>query len=152
MILRYLDELSPVRSEWLPQLSSELSRMRCWQVRVRRRNNWCRFSSTWYKSAHFLEMQETLPLDKLAKLYINEVVRRHGVPLSIFWHGLQEGLGTKLKLSTAYHPQTDGQSERTIQTLEDMLRSCIIDFGGNWDTHLPLVEFVSNCVHKLTNQ
>ncbi|KAJ9545341.1 hypothetical protein OSB04_025048 [Centaurea solstitialis] len=107
------------------------------------------------KSAHFLEMRETLPMDKLAKLYIDEVVRRHGVPLSIvsdrdsrftsrFWDGLQEGLGTKLKLSTAYHPQTDGQSERTIQTLEDMLRSCIIDFGGNWDTHLPLVEFAYN--------
>ncbi|KAJ9555926.1 hypothetical protein OSB04_010540 [Centaurea solstitialis] len=107
------------------------------------------------KSAHFLEMRETLPMDKLAKLYINEVVRRHGVPLSIisdrdsrftsrFWDGLQEGLGTKLKSSTAYHPQTDGQSERTIQTLEDMLRSCIIDFGGNWDTHLPLVEFAYN--------
>ncbi|KAJ9566000.1 hypothetical protein OSB04_001966 [Centaurea solstitialis] len=107
------------------------------------------------KSAHFLEMRETLPMDKLSKLYINEVVRRHGVPLSIvsdrdsrftsqFWHGLQEGLGTKLKLSTAYHPQTDGQSERTIQTLEDMLRSCVIDFGGNWDTHLPLVEFAYN--------
>ncbi|KAJ9554217.1 hypothetical protein OSB04_018262 [Centaurea solstitialis] len=107
------------------------------------------------KSAHFLEMRETLPMDKLAKLYINEVVRRHGVPLSIvsdrdsrftsrFWDGLQEGLGTQLKLSTAYHPQTDGQSERTIQTLEDMLRSCVIDFGGNWDTHLPLVEFAYN--------
>ncbi|KAJ9565224.1 hypothetical protein OSB04_001190 [Centaurea solstitialis] len=107
------------------------------------------------KSAHFLEMRETLLMDKLAKLYIKEIVRRHGVPLSIvsdrdsrftsqFWHGLQEGLGTKLKLSTAYHPQTDGQSERTIQTLEDMLRSCVIDFGGNWDTHLPLVEFAYN--------
>ncbi|KAJ9543424.1 hypothetical protein OSB04_023131 [Centaurea solstitialis] len=107
------------------------------------------------KSAHFLEMRETLPLDQLAKLYIKEIVRRHGVPLSIvsdrdsrftsqFWHGLQEGLGTKLKLSTAYHPQTDGQSERTIQTLEDMLRSCVIDFGGNWYTHLPLVEFAYN--------
>ncbi|KAJ9568359.1 hypothetical protein OSB04_004325 [Centaurea solstitialis] len=107
------------------------------------------------KSAHFLEIRETLPMDKLAKLYIKEIVRRHGVPLSIvsdrdnrftsqFWHGLQEGLGTKLKLSTAYHPQTDGQSERMIQTLEDMLRSCVIDFGGNWDTHLPLVEFAYN--------
>ncbi|KAJ9557680.1 hypothetical protein OSB04_012294 [Centaurea solstitialis] len=100
-------------------------------------------------------MRKTLPMDQLAKLYIKEVVRRHGVPLSIvsdrdsrftsqFWHGLQEGLGTKLKLSTAYHPQTDGQSERTIQTLEDMLRSFVIDFGGSWDTHLPLVEFAYN--------
>ncbi|KAI3702757.1 hypothetical protein L6452_28509 [Arctium lappa] len=107
------------------------------------------------KSAHFLAMRETLPMDKLAKLYIDEVISRHGVPLSIvsdrdsrftshFWDGLQKELGTRVKLSTAYHPQTDGQSERTIQTLEDMLRSCVIDFGGSWDTHLPLVEFAYN--------
>ncbi|KAI3702182.1 hypothetical protein L6452_27908 [Arctium lappa] len=107
------------------------------------------------KSAYFLAMRETLPMDKLAKLYINEVVSRHGIPLSImsdrdsrftsnFWDGFQKELGTRVKLSTAYHPQTDGQSERTIQTLEDMLRSCVIDFGGSWDTHLPLVEFAYN--------
>ncbi|KAI3770363.1 hypothetical protein L6452_01492 [Arctium lappa] len=85
------------------------------------------------KSAHFLAMRETLPMEKLAKLYIDEVVSRHGVPLSIvsdrdsrftsnFWDGFQKELGTRVKLSTTYHPQTDGQSERTIQTLEDMLR------------------------------
>ncbi|KAI3757501.1 hypothetical protein L6452_05041 [Arctium lappa] len=101
------------------------------------------------KSAHFLAMRETLPMDKLAKLYIDEVVSRHGIPLSIvsdrdsrftsrFWGALHQELGTRVNLSTAYHPQSDGQSERTIQTLEDMLRSCVIDFGGNWDTHLPL--------------
>jgi transposase InsO family protein len=100
-------------------------------------------------------MRETLQMEKLAKLYIDEVVSRHGVPLSIvsdrdsrftsnFWNGLQKELGTRLNLSTAYHPQTDGQSERTIQTLEDMLRSCVIDFGGSWDSHLPLVEFAYN--------
>ncbi|KAI3706750.1 hypothetical protein L6452_24692 [Arctium lappa] len=94
------------------------------------------------KSAHFLAMRETLPMEKLAKLYIDEVVSRHGVPQSIvsdrdsrftsnFWASLQKELGTRLNLSTAYHPQTDGQSERTIQTLEDMLRSCVIDFGGS---------------------
>ncbi|KAI3667676.1 hypothetical protein L6452_42745 [Arctium lappa] len=88
------------------------------------------------KSAHFLSMRETLPMAKLAKLYIDEIVSRHGVPLSIvsdrdsrftshFWDSLQKELGTRVKLSTAYHPQTDGQSERTIQTLEDMLRSCV---------------------------
>nr|XP_033516013.1 uncharacterized protein LOC117280405 [Nicotiana tomentosiformis] len=56
----------------------------------------------------------------------------------------QKRLGTKVNLSTAFHPQTDGQPERTIQTLEDMLRACVIDFGGNWDDHLPLIEFAYN--------
>ncbi|GKC09208.1 putative reverse transcriptase domain-containing protein [Tanacetum coccineum] len=81
------------------------------------------------------------------RLYIDEIVARHGVPVSIisdrdgcftsrFWQTLQKALGTRLDMSTAYHPQTDGQSEQTIQTLEDMLRACVIDFGGNWDVHL----------------
>ncbi|GJT50396.1 putative reverse transcriptase domain-containing protein [Tanacetum coccineum] len=84
-----------------------------------------------------------------------EVVTRHGIPLSIicdrdprfasnFWRSLQNALGTSLDMSTAYHPQTDGQSERTIQTLEDMLRACAIDFGKGWVNHLPLVEFSYN--------
>ncbi|GKC33425.1 putative reverse transcriptase domain-containing protein [Tanacetum coccineum] len=79
----------------------------------------------------------------------------HGVPVSIisdrdgrftslFWQVLHEALGTRLDMSTAYHPKTDGQSERTIQTLEDMLRACVLDFGKNWDRHLPLVEFSYN--------
>ncbi|GKE78497.1 reverse transcriptase domain-containing protein, partial [Tanacetum coccineum] len=63
---------------------------------------------------------------------------------SRFWQSLQKALGTRLDMSTAYHPQTDGQSERTIQTLEDMLRACVIDFGKGWDRHLPLVEFLYN--------
>ncbi|GJQ96188.1 putative reverse transcriptase domain-containing protein [Tanacetum coccineum] len=58
-----------------------------------------------------------------------------------FWQLMQEALGTRLDMSTAYHPQTDGQSERTIQTLEDILRAYVLDFGGSWDVHLPLVEF-----------
>ncbi|GJT52075.1 putative reverse transcriptase domain-containing protein [Tanacetum coccineum] len=57
---------------------------------------------------------------------------------------MQKALGTRLDMSTAYHPQTDGQSKRTIKTLEDMLRACVIDFGGNWDVHLPLAEFSYN--------
>ncbi|GJV22997.1 putative reverse transcriptase domain-containing protein, partial [Tanacetum coccineum] len=83
------------------------------------------------------------------------IVARHGVPVSIIsdrdgrftshlWQAFQEALGTRLDMSTAYHPQTDGQSERTIQTLEDMLRACVMDFGGSWDTHLPLIEFSYN--------
>ncbi|KAI3780197.1 hypothetical protein L2E82_10168 [Cichorium intybus] len=107
------------------------------------------------KSALFLAYKETASLGELAQLYIDEVIRRYGAPLSIvsdrdprftsnFWDSLQEKMGTRIKMSTAYHPQTDGQSERTIQTLEDMLRSCAIDFGGSWDQHLPLVEFSYN--------
>ncbi|GJW00194.1 putative reverse transcriptase domain-containing protein [Tanacetum coccineum] len=103
------------------------------------------------KSAIFTPMRETDPLDKLARLYLREVVTRHGIPVSIicdrdprfasnFWRSLQNALGTNLDMSTAYHPQTDGQSERTIQTLEDMLRACAIDFGKGWVNHLPLVE------------
>nr|GEZ44220.1 putative reverse transcriptase domain-containing protein [Tanacetum cinerariifolium] len=63
---------------------------------------------------------------------------------SRFWRSLQEALGTRLDMSTAYHPKTNGQSERTIQTLEDMLGACVIDFRGSWDRHLPLVEFSYN--------
>ncbi|GJS44143.1 putative reverse transcriptase domain-containing protein [Tanacetum coccineum] len=94
------------------------------------------------KSAHFLHMREDYKMDRLARLYLNEIVVRHGVPISIildhdsrftsrFWQSMQEVLGTRLDMSTAYHPQADDKSERTIQTLEDMLRACILDFGGN---------------------
>ncbi|GKA09046.1 putative reverse transcriptase domain-containing protein [Tanacetum coccineum] len=107
------------------------------------------------KSSHFLPMRETDPMERLMKLYMKEVVTRHGVPVSIIsdrdgrftsliWKALHKALGTRLDLSTAYHPETDGQSERTIQTLEDMLRACVLDFGKNWDRHLPLVEFSYN--------
>ncbi|GJW07442.1 putative reverse transcriptase domain-containing protein [Tanacetum coccineum] len=107
------------------------------------------------KSAIFTPMRETDPLDKLARLYLKEVVTRHGIPVSIicdrdpkfasnFWRSLQNAWGTNLDMSIAYHPQTDGQSERTIQTLEDMLRACAIDFGKGWVNHLPLVEFSYN--------
>ncbi|WMV09673.1 hypothetical protein MTR67_003058 [Solanum verrucosum] len=63
---------------------------------------------------------------------------------SHFWKAFQKGLGTKVRLSTTFHPQTDSQAKRTIQTLEDMLRACVIDFNGNWDEHLPLIEFAYN--------
>nr|GFB12276.1 putative reverse transcriptase domain, ribonuclease H-like domain, aspartic peptidase domain protein [Tanacetum cinerariifolium] len=92
------------------------------------------------KSTHFLEVRKDYKTEKLARLYINEIIARHGVPVSIifdrdsyftsrFWNSLQKALGTRLDLSTAYHPETDGQSERTIQTLKDMLRACAMDFG-----------------------
>nr|GFA27091.1 putative reverse transcriptase domain-containing protein [Tanacetum cinerariifolium] len=98
---------------------------------------------------------ETDPMDKLARIYLKEVVMRHGIPVSIisdrdprfasnFWMSLQNALGTRLDMSTTYHPEIDGQSERTIQTLEDMLRACAIDFGKGWVNHLPLVKFSNN--------
>ncbi|GJW01523.1 putative reverse transcriptase domain-containing protein [Tanacetum coccineum] len=107
------------------------------------------------KSVYFLAIREDYSTEKLAKIYVDEIVARHGVPVSIIsdrdgrftslcWQTVQKVLGTRLDMSTAYHPQTDGQSERTIQTLEDMLRACVIDFGGSWDVHLPLAEFSYN--------
>jgi len=113
------------------------------------------------KSALFLPMKMTDSVDKLAKLYVNEVIRLHGVPVSIIsdrdprftsrlWPSLQQAMGTKLNLSTTFHPQTDGQSERTIKTLEDLLRSCVLEFGGNWEDLLPLVEFTYNNSHQTT--
>ncbi|GJT78875.1 putative reverse transcriptase domain-containing protein [Tanacetum coccineum] len=107
------------------------------------------------KSAHFIPIRATDSMETLTRLYIKEIVSRHGVPIFIisdrdshftsrFWQSLQNALGTQLDMSTAYHPETDGQSERTIQTLEDMLRACVIDFGKGWDKHLPLVEFSYN--------
>nr|GFB47627.1 putative reverse transcriptase domain-containing protein [Tanacetum cinerariifolium] len=113
------------------------------------------------KSAIFTPIRETDPMDKLARIYLKEVVTRHGIPVSIisdrdprfasnFWRSLQNTLGTILDMSTAYHPETDGQSERTIQTLEDMLRACAIDFGKGWVNHLPLVEFSYNNSYHAT--
>jgi hypothetical protein len=107
------------------------------------------------KSAHFLPIKITDSIDVLSKLYLREVVRLHGVPVSIvsdrdarftsrFWVSLQTAMKTKLNMSTAFHPQTDGQTERVNQVIEDMLRSCILDFGGSWEDHLYLIEFAYN--------
>ncbi|GKC57588.1 putative reverse transcriptase domain-containing protein [Tanacetum coccineum] len=107
------------------------------------------------KSAHFIPTRETNSVETLIRLYIKEIVSQHGVPISIilnrdsrftsrFWKSLKSALGTQLDKSTAYHPETDGQSERTIQTLKDMLRASVIDFGKGWERHLPLVEFSYN--------
>nr|GFC90634.1 putative reverse transcriptase domain, ribonuclease H-like domain, aspartic peptidase domain protein [Tanacetum cinerariifolium] len=107
------------------------------------------------KSAIFTPIRKTDPMDKLARIYLKEVVTRHGIPVSIisdrdlrfasnFWRSPQNALGTRLDMSIAYHPETDGQSERTIQNLEDMLRACAIYFGKGWVNHLPLVEFLYN--------
>ncbi|GJW61221.1 putative reverse transcriptase domain-containing protein [Tanacetum coccineum] len=107
------------------------------------------------KSAYFFPTRENDLMEKLTRLYMKEVVTRHGIPVLIiydldgrfksnFWRSFQKALGTRLDMSTAYHPQNDGQSERTIQTLEDMLQAYVIDFGNGWDRHLPLIEFSYN--------
>ncbi|GKB27158.1 putative reverse transcriptase domain-containing protein [Tanacetum coccineum] len=105
------------------------------------------------KSAHFLPMKENDSMEKLTRQYLKEVVSRHGVPVLIifdrdvsftshFWQSLQKALGTRLDMSTAYHPQIDGQSERMIQTLEEMLCACAMDFRKGCDRHLLLVVFL----------
>ncbi|EOY14073.1 Retrotransposon, Ty3-gypsy subclass-like protein [Theobroma cacao] len=103
------------------------------------------------KSSHFLSVKITYGVTQYVRLYIDEIVRWHRVPVTIipdrgtqftsrFWGRVQEALGTKLKFSTTFHPQTDGQSERTIQMLEDMLRAFVVDLGGTWNLYLPLIE------------
>ncbi|GJU31953.1 putative reverse transcriptase domain-containing protein [Tanacetum coccineum] len=107
------------------------------------------------KSAIFTPIRETDSMEKLTRMYLKEVVTRHGIPVSIicdrdpgfesnFWRLLQKALGTNLDISTTYHPQTDRQSKRTIQNLEDMLRACVINFRNCWVKHLPLVKFSYN--------
>ena len=107
------------------------------------------------KSAHFLPIRLDNSMDRLAKLYVSEIFRLHGIPLSIvsdrnpwftsrFWKELQSAFGTRLNFSTAFHPQTDGQSEIVIQVLGDMLRGCVLDFPGCWDRYILLIEFAYN--------
>ncbi|KAG8503136.1 hypothetical protein CXB51_000932 [Gossypium anomalum] len=107
------------------------------------------------KSAHFILVCPNYSLDRLPELYVSKIVRLHGVPLSIisdrdsrftswFWKKLQEALGTRLSFSTIFHPQTNAQSERVIQVLEDMLRCCVLEFQGSWERYLLLVEFAYN--------
>ncbi|WMV25446.1 hypothetical protein MTR67_018831 [Solanum verrucosum] len=105
------------------------------------------------KSAHFFTVKTTYSAEDCAKIYINKIFRFN--PMSIisdrgpqftahFWKSFQKGLGNQVNFRTTFHPQTDGQAERTIQTLEDMLRACVIDFEGSWDDHLPFIEFADN--------
>ena len=107
------------------------------------------------KSAHFLAVRMTFTLERFYRLYIREIFRLHRVPVSIvsdrdprftthFWKSFPKAMGTRLTMSTTFHPQIDGQSERTIQVLEDILRACVLDHKGSWEEHFPLVEFSYN--------
>ncbi|XP_028090712.1 uncharacterized protein LOC114290912 [Camellia sinensis] len=110
------------------------------------------------KSTHFVAFKVGFSLERFAKLYIKEIVKLHGIPVTIvfdrdsrfvsmFWRSLHTALGTSLNFSTAFHPQIDGQLERTIQTLEDMLRACVIDLGGERKLLGP--EIVQQTVDKI---
>ena len=105
----------------------------------------------------------TFALERFYRLYIREIVRLHGVLVSIvldrglrftvhFWKSFQNVMGTQLTMSIAFHPQTDGQYERTIQVLEDMLRACVLAHKGSWEEHLPLVEFAYNNSYQASIQ
>ncbi|KAM0911004.1 hypothetical protein ACQ4PT_013787 [Festuca glaucescens] len=111
------------------------------------------------KVAHFIPVKTTYTSAKLAKLYMSRIICLHGVPKSIvsdrgtqftshFWRQIHESLGTRLEFSTAFHPQTDGQTERVNQILEDMLRACALDYGSSWDENLPYAEFSYNNSHQ----
>ncbi|GJY00886.1 putative reverse transcriptase domain-containing protein [Tanacetum coccineum] len=151
---------------WWPNMKANIATyvskcLTCAKVKAKHQRPSGFFDTIWVimdrltKSAHFLPIRENDPLDKLARLYLNRILARHGIPVSIiydrdvrftsnFWRSFQKSLGTDISMSTAYHLETDGQSERTIQTLEDMLRACVIDFGKGWVKHLPLAEFSYN--------
>ena len=103
----------------------------------------------------FSSRADDLNVGEILLVVHREIVRLHGVPVSIvsdrdprftahFWKSFQRVMGTRLTMSTTFHPQADGQSERTIQVLEDMLRACVLDHHGGWEEHLPLVEFTYN--------
>jgi hypothetical protein len=107
------------------------------------------------KVAHFILVKTTYLGAKLAELYMSRIMCLHGVPKKIvsdkgsqftskFWEKLHEYMDTKLNFSSAYHPQTDGQTERTNQILEDMLRACALKYGKGWDKSLPYAEFSYN--------
>ena len=107
------------------------------------------------KTAHFLPVHTSYTAKKYAEIYLDQIIRLHGVPKTIisdrgshfvacFWEQLQASLGTNLIRSSAYHSQTDGQTERVNQILEDMLRACVIQYDKNWDKCLTLVEFSYN--------
>ena len=115
------------------------------------------------KSTHFMAVRMTFTLEELYKLYIREIVLLHEVPVSIIsdrdprfmaqlLKNFQRAMGTQLMMSTAFHPQIDGQSEMTIQVLEDMLRACVLDLKGSWEEHFPLVKFAYNNSYQASIQ
>jgi transposase InsO family protein len=113
------------------------------------------------KVTHFIPVRTKYSGDKLAQLYVDNIVKLHGVPSKIvfdqgtqftskFWKRLHEAMGTKLDFSSAYHPQTDGQTERVNQIMEDMLRACMLTYGKDWEKSLSYAEFSYNNSYQAT--
>ena len=107
------------------------------------------------KSAHFILVRDSYDVTDMARMFVSEVIHLHRIPKNIisdrdsrftcrFWTSLQSTLGTQLNLSTTYHPETDGQTERVNQFMEDMLRIYVMDNQTQWEKYLPLVEFAYN--------
>jgi transposase InsO family protein len=107
------------------------------------------------KVAHFIPVKITYSAPQLAELYMSRIVCLLGMPKKIvshrgtqftskFWERLHETLDTQLRFSSAYHPQTDDQTERVNQILEDMVRACALQYGRSWDKSLPYTEFFYN--------
>jgi transposase InsO family protein len=107
------------------------------------------------KSTHFIPVNTKYRVEKYAEIYIACVISLHRVPktiisnrgsqfVTLFWEQLHTSVGTHLIRSLAYHPQTDGQTERVNQILKDMLRACVLEYQGSWDQNLPLAEFSYN--------
>jgi transposase InsO family protein len=119
------------------------------------------YDSIWVIVDQLTEVTDFIPVNttysgaKLTELYMSQIVCLHGVPKKIvsdrgsqftskFWEKLHESMDTKLNFSSAYHPQTDGRTERTNQILEDMLRAYALKYGKSWDKSLPYAEFSYN--------
>jgi hypothetical protein len=118
-------------------------------------NSICVIVDSLTKSAHFIPISTTYRVRQYAELYLSHIVHYHAIPKTIisdrgsifvaqFWEQLHDCLDTHLIRSVANHPQTDGQSERVNQIIEDMLRACALSDGPKWDQHLPLTKFSYN--------
>ncbi|GKE74702.1 putative reverse transcriptase domain-containing protein, partial [Tanacetum coccineum] len=124
---------------WWPNMKAEIATyvsrcLTCAKVKIE------------YQKPSGLLVQPKIPQWKWENITMHFVTKlpKTATGQDMFWKSLNKALGTRLDMSTTYHPETDGQSERTIQTLEDMLGACVLDFGKGWDRHLPLVEFSYN--------
>ncbi|MCO5599014.1 hypothetical protein L7F22_053113 [Adiantum nelumboides] len=116
------------------------------------------------KQAHFLPVKKTVKLDHLARLFVAQIFRLHGMPetivsdrdprfTSLFWKAILENIGTRLQFSSSFHPQTDRQSEIANSVVLDILESYILDQKTQWERYLPLVEFAyNNMIHSSTGK